>query len=124
MKSLSEPIARRANAEDKVTGRFWKGRFKCQLLVSEKSILAAMTYIDLNPVRADIAKGVSTSSYTSVKMRYVQIGKIPSSGRGRDTSALGTLTFGIGDYRSLMADLRREYRREASMTVMPKWAYR
>jgi len=52
MKSLSEPIARRASAEDKVTGRFWEGRFKCQLLVSEKSILAAMTYVNLNPVRA------------------------------------------------------------------------
>ena len=26
-----------------------------------------MTYVDLNPVRTDIAKGVSTSSYTSVK---------------------------------------------------------
>ena len=55
MKSLSEPIARRANGEDKVTGRFWEGRFKSQLLLSEKSILAAMTYVDLNPVRADIA---------------------------------------------------------------------
>ncbi len=73
MKSLSEPIARRANAEDKVTGRFWEGRFKSQLLVSEKSILAAMTYVDLNPVRADIAKGVSTSSCTSVQMRHDQI---------------------------------------------------
>jgi len=75
MKSLSEPIARRANSEDKVKGRFWEGRFKCQLLVSEKSILAAMTYVDLNPVRADIAKGVSTSSYTSVKMRHDEICK-------------------------------------------------
>ena len=75
MKSLSEPIARRANIEDKVTGRFWEGRIKSQLLLSEKSILAAMTYVDLNPVRADIAKGVSTSSYTSVKMRNDQIRK-------------------------------------------------
>jgi REP element-mobilizing transposase RayT len=75
MKCLSEAIARRANAEDKVTGRFWEGRFKSQLLLSEKSILAAMTYVDLNPVRADIAKGVSTSSYTSVKMRHEQIRK-------------------------------------------------
>jgi len=75
MKSLSEPIARRANAEDKVKGRFWEGRFKCQLLISEKSILAAMTYVDLNPVRADIAKGVSTLSYTSVKMRHDEICK-------------------------------------------------
>jgi hypothetical protein len=56
MKSLSEPIARRANAEDKVTGRLWEGRFKCQALLSEKSILAAMTYVDLNPVRASIAE--------------------------------------------------------------------
>ena len=34
-----------------------------------------MTYVDLNPVRADIAKGVSTSSYTSVKMHNDQIRK-------------------------------------------------
>ena len=34
-----------------------------------------MTYVDLNPVRADIAKGVSTSNNTSVKMRHDQIRK-------------------------------------------------
>ena len=42
MKSLSESIARKANEEDKVTGRFWEGRFGCQALLSEKSILAVM----------------------------------------------------------------------------------
>ncbi len=73
MKSLSEPIARKANAEDKVTGRFWEGRFKCQALLSEKSILAAMAYVDLNPVRANIASGISTSRYTSVKARNLEI---------------------------------------------------
>ncbi len=73
MKCLSEPIARRANAEDKVTGRFWEGRFKSQLLLSEKSILAAMTYVDLNPVRADIATSVSTSDNAGVQMRHKQI---------------------------------------------------
>jgi hypothetical protein len=73
MKSLSEPIARKANAEDKVTGRFWEGRFKCQALLSEKSILAAMTYVDLNPVRANIAEGISTSRYTSIKARNLEI---------------------------------------------------
>jgi hypothetical protein len=30
-------------------------RFKCQALLIEKSILAAMAYVDLNPVRASIA---------------------------------------------------------------------
>ena len=34
-----------------------------------------MTYVDLNPVRADIASGVSTSSNTSVKMRHDKIRK-------------------------------------------------
>ncbi len=77
MKSLSEPIARRANAEDKVSGRFWEGRFKCQSLLSEKSILAAMTYVDLNPVRATIANNITTSRYTSVKMRNQQLLKNP-----------------------------------------------
>ena len=65
MKSLSEPIARKANAEDKVTGRFWEGRFGCQALLSEKSILAAMAYVDLNPVRAKIASNIATSRYSN-----------------------------------------------------------
>ena len=46
MKSLSAPIARKINAEDKVTGRFWEGRFGCQALLSEKPILAGMAYVD------------------------------------------------------------------------------
>jgi hypothetical protein len=48
MKSLSEYIARRANSEDKIGGKFWEGRFKCQALLNEKAILAAMIYVDLN----------------------------------------------------------------------------
>ena len=34
-----------------------------------------MTYVDLNPVGADIATGVSTSGNTSVLMRHAQIRK-------------------------------------------------
>jgi REP element-mobilizing transposase RayT len=95
MKSLSEPIARKANAEDKVTGRFWEGRFKCQALLSEKSILAAMTYVDLNPVRANIASGISTSRYTSIKARNLDILRAQSHANAPLMPLIGVKAFNV-----------------------------
>ena len=75
MKSLSEPIARMANAEDKCKGRFWEGRFKCQALLNEKAILAACAYVDLNPIRTQIATSVTTSLHTGIAKRAKAIAK-------------------------------------------------
>ncbi len=113
MKSLSEPIARKANEEDKVTGRFWEGRFKCQALLSEKSILAAMTYVDLNPVRAKIASGISTSRYTSVKMRNQQLRKNPERAHQPLMPLVGVRSFNLpgisqADYIELVDFTGRE----------------
>ena len=69
MKSLSEPIARMANAEDKCKGRFWEGRFKCQALLNENAMLAACAYVDLNPIRAGIATSVRRSTHTGIVKR-------------------------------------------------------
>jgi hypothetical protein len=77
MKSISEPIARRANAEDEVKGRFWEGRFKCQALLDDKSILAAMNYVDLNPVRAKTADDLEASDHSSIQARFKAIRKDP-----------------------------------------------
>ena len=79
MKSLSEPIARRANEEDKVTGRFWESRFGCQALLSEKSILAAMVYVDLKPVRAKAADYIELVDFTGRELHPGKRGKIDAS---------------------------------------------
>lgn len=65
MRSLSEPIARMANNQDKCTGRFWEGRFKAQPLVDEAGLLVCAMYVDLNPVRAALAENLEKSIHTS-----------------------------------------------------------
>jgi REP element-mobilizing transposase RayT len=64
MRCTAEPIARRANREDEVTGHFWEGRYKAQWLLDEASLLACSMYVDLNPVRAAIADTPEQSRYT------------------------------------------------------------
>lgn len=108
MRLLNEYIARRANKEDECTGRFWEGRFKSQALLDEAALIACMAYVDLNPVRAGMARKAKQAAYTSIKRRIfaARQGKqphllFPFRGSGYSKSRKG-LPFNLKDYFNLI----------------------
>ena len=72
MKHLKQPIARRANLEDDCTGHFFEQRFYSGALLTEEALIAAMAYVDLNPVRAELAEHVAEIRETSIHDRLLE----------------------------------------------------
>ena len=69
MKHLKQPVARRANLEDDRTGHFFEQRFYSGALLTGEALIAAMAYVDLNPVRAQLAKRIEAIRDTSIGER-------------------------------------------------------
>lgn len=115
MRALNEPIARKANKEDKCTGRFWEGRFKSKALLDETALLACMAYVDLNPIRAQIANSPKTSAHTSIQRRIKAAvkGKQPKEllkfvGNEHVNQTDG-LAFNMQDYLQLVEDTAQQF---------------
>ncbi len=95
MRCLCEVIARRANAEDDCTGRFWEGRYSSTPLLDKPALLACMAYVDLNPVRAAMASDIEQSDHTSGQLRLNELrqeldGLGAQSGRGGQCDVLSS----------------------------------
>ena len=52
MQAVGRSYVRSFNRRHGRTGTLWEGRYRATLVQSERYLLACMTYIDLNPVRA------------------------------------------------------------------------
>lgn len=97
MRSVNETIARRANREDAVTGRFWEGRFKSIALLDEAAVLACMAYVDLNPVRAKLTSRPEQAEHTSIARRVRHEGR-----RTTPLQPLSALGLTLEHYRALL----------------------
>ena len=113
MKCLNTDIARAANREDNCTGRFFEGRFKCQALLDEAALLQCMAYVDLNPVRAGMARMAETATHTSLARRVKknwngllpfadQTGAPDNLSKPESNLWASSIPFTFDDYRALV----------------------
>lgn len=99
-------------AQDKVTGHFWEGRFRCQLLLDERAVLAAMGYVDLNPMRARMAETLKANDHTSIQQRVRRDAEIQQQPLKPALGGNGADLLGISEsaYIDLVAHSGQQYR--------------
>ncbi len=106
MGQLNEFIARAANKEDQVKGRFWESRFKCQALLDQAATAACMVYVDLNLVRAGKAATPEESDCTSIQERILAWQKqtMTSSSVPGETAAQNSQSASAGEVTSIQGN--------------------
>jgi putative transposase len=133
MKGIGQLYSQYVNKLYKQSGHLWEGRFKSCLVQSEQYLLACYRYIELNPVRAGIAKRADEYRWSSHRANaigehsdlltphheYLQLGRAPAERqavyrdlfslvRGDDLERIRTATnagYVLGDasFKAMMA---------------------
>ena len=134
MKHLKQPIARRANLEDDCDGHFFEQRFYSGALLSEEALLAAMVYVDLNPVRAKQVRSLAKCRDTSVAERLREnnaaaleeyLGPLVSGLRDSRGTRKTLLTMTLVEYVSLLeAIVLAETRASEAPDRVARWIAR
>ncbi|MCY2967939.1 MAG: hypothetical protein NT069_30640 [Planctomycetota bacterium] len=66
---ITEPLARNANREDEIRGRFWEGRFHCLPILDGPALAAAVAHVELSPILSGEATTLAGCKATSVSPR-------------------------------------------------------
>jgi REP element-mobilizing transposase RayT len=125
MRMLNEYIARRANKEDNCKGYFWERRFRSQAILDEKALASVMAYVDLNPIRAKIAKSLESSKYTSIQYRLNarRVNKTPKFlmpfKSQVNSKTKNVIPFEFEDYITLLRNTLQT-NKERSLTTLPR----
>ncbi len=105
MKFLKQPIARRANVEDECKGHFFEQRFYSGALLDDESVLAAMAYVDINPIRAEIEKTLEACHDSSISVRLTAAANTADA----LDAALAPLVSGLSETGRVVNVVLREY---------------
>jgi hypothetical protein len=140
-RALKEKVARLANREDQVSGRFWAGRFRTQPLVDTEGVLAGMVHVDLEPIREGVAGSTGSSAHTSAQERFgnsrqvahhsrqvhrpwgAWLAPFSDCGSARDSRECEALPIGERDYLQILAWTARSIRLgspQSSETAAPE----
>ena len=115
MRHLKQPIARRANREERCRGHFFEQRFSSQPLRATEDVVATMCYVDLNPVRAGIAQRLEDCEHTSLALRLQRDTNAAeplrplASGLADDGEPRPRLGISFGDYANRAGALLAEH---------------
>lgn len=122
MRSVNEPLARWANREEGCRGRFWEGRFRSQALLDEAAVLKCMVYVDLNPIRAQMAPTPERSAHTSIKARIEGDARALAVMSESSARSAGALPISTAEYVLLVDWSGRRWRADKRGRIDPKLA--